>query len=98
VFVLAAVGCLLPSLGIAVQVQHVDLIEGFQQLLSHAAEGGTVQVAMVRDEAEDALPRALDAPLAQADELNVIILEPDLLLAKREAVDLAVVLLQARDP
>src|SRR5579871_2885592 len=66
--------------------------------MPHAAKGGAVQVAVVRDESQDATPHVVDAPLAQAQELNVIVLEPDFLLSQRDTLDATVIVQQLADP
>ena len=44
------------------------------QLLAHSPEGGVVQIGVICDERQDARARLLDAPLAEAYELDVVVL------------------------
>ncbi len=47
-------------LGVAVQVEDMNAVEGVQQVPAHSPEGWVVEVAMVRDETKDALTVLLD--------------------------------------
>ena len=76
VVVLAAVGCAFLLLGVAVQVKHVNLVKRLHQAVAHTAKGRVVQPAVVGDEAEHALPGALDPPLGKADEFDVVVAQP----------------------
>ncbi|OQA19789.1 MAG: hypothetical protein BWY63_01651 [Chloroflexi bacterium ADurb.Bin360] len=62
--------------GAAMQVEDVDCGEGLHQTLAHPPEGGVVQVAVVADVGQDAAAALLDTPLTEADELDVIVLQP----------------------
>ena len=76
VLVLAPVRRAFLLLRIAVQVQQVNLVEALHQALAHPAEGRVVEIAVVGDEAQHALARALDPPLGEAEELDVIVVQP----------------------
>ena len=52
---------------------------------AHAAVGDAVQVAVVGDEAENAVAGLLDPPFGEADELDVVIVEVQLLLVQARA-------------
>jgi len=82
VFVLAAVGSPFLLLGTAMQVEDIDFVEGFEQALAHAAMGDAVEVAVVGDEADDAVAGLVNAPLGEADELDVVVVEVELLLVE----------------
>ena len=76
VFVFAAVGRALPLLGVAMQVEDVYFVEVVHEASPHPAEGWGVQIAMVGNEAEDTFAGAFDAPLREADEFDVIVVQP----------------------
>ena len=85
--------------GVSVQVEHVNLIEGTHQMPAHAAEGGVIQVRVIRDHAHHALAGLGDLPLGKAQEFNVVVLEPlGVLLAQGLSVHVFIVLDQAADP
>ena len=99
VLVLAPVGAGLPLQRVAVQVQDVSLIEGLHEALTHAPEGGVVQVGMVSDHAHQSLARLLDLPLGEAQELHVIVLKPlGVFLPQGFPVHLLVVFDQPQNP
>ena len=88
VLVRPAVRRALPLLAVAVEVEQPDLVECRHQRLTHAAERRVVEVAVVGDEAEHTLAGSLDAPLREADELHVVVVEPLwIALAQRLAID-----------
>src|SRR5579872_3160382 len=91
ILVFCTIGRALIFLAIAMQVKHINGVEALHEAAAHAAEGGIIQVAMVGDEGQDAIARALDAPLSKTNEFHVIIVEPfDITLAKRLTVNLEV--------
>ena len=99
VLVLASIGTGLPLQGVAVQVQDVNLIEGLHEALTHAPEGGVVQVGVVGDHAHQSLARLLNLPLGEAQELHVVVLKPlGVLLTQRFPVHLLVVINQPPNP
>src|ERR1017187_5638714 len=73
---LAAAGNGLLFLGIAVQVEDINLVKGLHEILPHAAKGRIIEIAVVGDEGQHALSGLVNAPLAPAEEFNVIILQP----------------------
>jgi len=60
VFVRLAVGRHFLLFAAAVQVQHIQLVKGVEQMPAHASEGGVVQVAVVGDEAQHSFAILLD--------------------------------------
>ena len=58
------------------QVEHVQLIEGLHQRLSHAPKRGVVQKGMVGDDAHHAFLHLFHLLLGEADELDVVVLQP----------------------
>lgn len=92
VFVLAAVGGDLLLLGIAVEVDDVDLIEAAHQRLTHPAESRVVEEAVVGHDRDDALSGRIDLHLSKADKLDVVVLQPlRVFLAERDGTLRAVV-------
>src|SRR6202035_2659221 len=87
-------------LAVTVEVQEVNLVEDAQKRAAHAAEGRVVEVAVVGDEADYAFAVLLDLPLREADELDVVVLQPfRIALAEPLAVDAGIALvLRARRP
>ena len=99
VVVLVAVGRDLLFSTVAVQVERVNLAEAVHQGLAHAAKGRIVQPTMIGDEGQHAFAVALDAPLSEADELDVVV--PQQLrvsFSQRRAVYEEVIALQFTDP
>jgi hypothetical protein len=91
VFVGAAVGGALFASRVAVQVHDIQPLEGAQQARPHPAKGRVVQIGVVGDERHDALPRALNPPLGEANELHIVVLQPlGVLLLQRLPVHLLV--------
>ena len=91
-------------LTVAVQIDDVDAAEDPQQLLPHQAKRRIVEIAVVGDEADNATARLFHVPLGQADELDVVVVQPCLPLAELLAVganiapDFNVAADQTRDP
>ena len=73
VFVGPAAGRRSPALGVAVQVENIDVVERFLEVLTHAAKRRTVQVAVIGDKRQHAAALRADLPLAEAEELDVIV-------------------------
>ena len=94
VFILTAVRRSLLLLGTAVQVEDVDLVEGRHQGFAHAAVSDAVDVAVVGDEADNAVAGLLDTPLGKPDELDEVVVEVQLLLVQV----LFIVVEQAENP
>src|SRR5262245_54279757 len=86
VFIAAAVGRDLVLLAVAVEIEDFDAWKDAEQFVPHEAERGVVQITVVGDEADDAAAGLLDAPLGQADELDVIVVEPRFSLGQLLAV------------
>ena len=81
------------------QVENVEVVEGTQQALTHAAEGRVIEIAVVGDHADNAASGLLDFPLGVAQELDVVILQPlRVFLAQGLAVHLLVIVNQAAYP
>ena len=79
-------------IGVAVKVNDIDFRKSSQQLLAHAAKGRVVQIPVRSNKGKDALSSFFHPPLAKADELHVIILEPlGIFFAKRLAVNLVII-------
>ena len=53
----------LPLVGIAMQIEKVNLVEGLEETMPHSPKSGTVELAVAGDEAQDALTGLRDAPL-----------------------------------
>src|SRR5205814_8745084 len=51
-------------LRVPVKIDKVNLIEGADEILPHAAKGRIVEITVISDETENALPGLLDAPLS----------------------------------
>ena len=73
-------------LAVAVEVEDLDVGKDSQELVAHEAEGGVVEVAVVGDEADDAGAGLLDVPLGEADEFDVVVVEPGFALAELLAI------------
>ncbi len=72
---------------VAVEIQHVNIVEGIHEALAHPAERRVVEVTVVADKRKDTVARAFDAPLREPDELHVIVVQPfRIALAQRFAV------------
>jgi len=67
-----------------VEVEDVNLVEGFEQAFAHPAVREAVQINIVGDEADDALAGLLDAPLRPADEFDEVVVEVDFLFRFRD--------------
>src|ERR1039457_1124630 len=63
-------------LGVAMQVEDINLIKSLHEILPHAAKGRIIQVAMIGDEGQHALSGLVNAPLRPAEKFYVIILQP----------------------
>ena len=76
VFVFAAIRIGLFLIGIAMQIEHIDFVKGMHQALTHATEGGIIQIPMIGDHAYNALARLVYLPLGKTKELYIIVLQP----------------------
>jgi len=82
-----------------VQVEEVNVAESGHQLLAHPAKGGVVQIPVIGDEGQHAFAGLGDAPLPEADELHIIVLQPlGIALAERLAVHEVVIADEVADP
>src|ERR1019366_2471054 len=86
IVVLRAVGRGLLLLGRAVEVEDVNLVEGFQQTLAHPPVREAVQIDIVGDVADDALAGLLNAPLRPAEKLDEVVVEVDFLFLEAALV------------
>ena len=73
VFIFRSIGRALFLLTIAMEVQHIDIVEGLHETLTHAAKGRIIEVAVVRNKSENAVSSPLDTPLCKPDEFYIII-------------------------
>ncbi len=76
VFILGAIRSLLLLQRVAVQVKYMDLIERSHKRLPHAAESRIVEVAVVRNESENAFTDLIYLPLCKSYKLDIIVLQP----------------------
>jgi hypothetical protein len=91
VAVLRAVRRPLLLLAVAVEVEQVDLVEGLEERMAHPTEGRIVEVTVIGHQRHDPLPGLLDLRLGEAEEFQVVVLQPlGALLLERLAVDVAV--------
>lgn len=72
VLVLAAVWRRLLLLGVAVQVEEVDVGKALHQTAAHSTKDGIVEVTMVGDKGEDTAPGSVYTPLPKSDEFHVV--------------------------
>ena len=97
-------GATSPSLRLPCRSTISNVRKDAEQLLPHQAERGVVEIAVVGDEADDAAAGLLDVPLGQADELDVVVVQPGLPLAEplaagpHVAADLVVAAHEPGDP
>jgi len=75
---------------VAVQVDDFNLAECIEQPAAHAAERRVIEKAVIRHQRDDSSAGLLDAPLGEAEEFHVVVVQPVLLLAKRRAVDVKI--------
>ncbi len=61
------------------EVEHVNLVEGFEQAFAHPPVGEAVEIDVVGDEADDALAGPFDAPLRPAKEFDEVVIQIDFL-------------------
>src|SRR6266487_2217375 len=74
------------------QIKHIYLIKTLHEALSHPPKGWVIQIAVVRDECENAIPSFLNTPLCKANELDIVVVEPfRIALSKRLPIDLKVI-------
>ena len=73
-----AAGSDLVRLSAAVQVEETNPRKNPHQLLPHQAERGVVEITAVGNEANQASARLLHVPLGQANELDVVVMQPSL--------------------
>ena len=76
IFVLRAIWCAFLLLDIPMEIEHVNVVEGFHEALAHSSEGGVVQISVIGNKGEDAVAGAFDPPLCKANELHIVIVEP----------------------
>src|SRR5487761_1339365 len=76
IFILSAIRGFFFLLRIAVQVVYVNLAEALHEALAHATEGRIIEIAVIGDETKDAVTGSINPPLREANEFDVIILEP----------------------
>ena len=70
------VGAGLFFLGVAVQVERVDLVVGFQQVPTHAAKGRVVEKTVRIDKGQNSLAVLFDEVLSVSDEFYVVVVNP----------------------
>ena len=71
---------------VAVQVQHTHPAKCAKETLAHSSEGRVVQIPMIRNVTENSYIRSFDDCLRLADELHIVVLQPDLPLAQRNTI------------
>lgn len=81
------------------QIDDVNLAEGVEKLLAHAAKGDVIEIAVIGDIGDNAAARLLDTPLAEAQEFDIIIANPlGILFADALPIDLKIIIDQAVNP
>ena len=98
IFIFAAVRGNFFFLHIAVKVKNINIGKGIHQGLAHTAEGGVIQVAVVGNKAQDALPCFLYPPLPKANEFHIVILQPVLTFAQRLPINHLVIFNKLANP
>src|SRR6266487_1894340 len=76
VLVLRPIRSALSTIRVPVQIEHVDVSKRSQEARAHAAKRRVVEVGVICDECEYAAAGAINPPLAESDELDVVVLEP----------------------
>src|SRR5579862_2138564 len=93
ILVLASIRGNVWFLSVAVQVIHPNLAKALHQALTHSTKGWIVQVSVIGDKAQDAVPSSIYAPLSKANELYIVILQPLWIsLAKGHIVNVVIVI------
>ncbi len=79
-------------IAVAVQIKHIDLIEALHQALAHPPKSWIIQVAVVADEGQYTVACLFDAPLCEADEFYIVVVEPfGVAFSKGPSINLKVV-------
>jgi hypothetical protein len=61
---------------VAVQVEDIDLLEGPQKGPAQAAERRSLEEIVIEDEGDDPFAVVIDQPLREAQELDVVVVQP----------------------
>src|SRR5438874_13349043 len=76
IFILRTIRGTLFFLAVSMKIEKVNIIECFHQALTHATEGGIIQITMIANERENTVAGLLDPPLGESNKFHVIIIEP----------------------